>query len=629
MSTNWKRLTFGAIMLASLTLFLFGCGGGSGTPEAPALKQVSGVVAAPATGQPLANATVTAYAIGANGVVATTPLSMPATARSDAQGNYSLSIPAGYAGSVMIVATLPDGSQSVRTVIPSVAPDQTVIPAAMVSLATEMMVQFIIQNNAGSFTPANLQAAILVLEPFFGPNFPQIPPPATGSAPSTLQQNLLTITQAIDALLNPPAGQTGYTMSQLVSIVGGNISLGQGVVFTDLNTAIATIATNLIISGVVPGSYTPPVITPIPVPPPGTDTTPPAAPANLTATATASTVTLSWDPALAADGVTAYFIYRNGALFATVTAPATTYVDSGLAADTPFTYEVRARDAAGNLSSASAPVSVRTSTIPTFTISGTVTVDGVKPSAGLVVGITITGAGFGIAFTDADGNYTFSGARPGSYTITPVLQGFLFTPASQAVTITNADVTGVNFATVTPPGTVIGGITYPPGTVIGSVTYPTAVVIGGVTYPAGTVISFIAYPNATVIGGVTYPSGTVISSVGFPNAAVIGGITYPSGTVLGGTTYPTGTVVGGITYPDGVVIGGVTYPPGTVVGGIAFPPGAVVSGVSYPSGTIIGQVLYPGTTVIGGANYPAGSVSGTPVFPDALTAITVTITFPP
>jgi len=592
MSTNWKRLTFGAIMLASLTLFLFGCGGGSGpTPQVPVSKPVSGVVADPSTGLPLANAVVTAYAIGADGTVATTPLSVPV--RSDARGNYTLNIPFRNTGSVMIEATLPGGRQ-IRSVLPSVSATQSVPPPVMVGLATDMVTQYIEQNHAVSlFTLTNVQTAVLVLEPFFGTNFTQISPPATGTAPNRLQQDMITMTQAINLLTTTGINGNTYTIDQLVTVTAGNIAMGQGDALTDLNDALVQVSSNLISNGTLPGTYVPPTITPIPVPTPPTepDATPPSAPANVTATSTSSTVTLSWTPSPVADGVTAYLVYRNGVFIANVAAPTATYTDSGLPADTPFTYELRARDAASNLSAASNQVSIRTTVIPTFTISGTITVDGGKPPANLVVLITITGAGSGVAFTDADGNYSFTGARAGDYTITPSLQGFLFTPANRTVTVTNANVTGVDFATITPPGTVIGGVVYPDG-----------VVIGGVTYPPG-----------TIVGGITYPSGIVI-----------GGVTYPTATVAGNVTYPTGTVIGGITYPNGVVIGGIAYPPGTVVGGIAFPAGTVTGGVNFPGGTVIGTVDYPSGSVSGDITGPTGTVTGTPAVPDS-GAILVTL----
>jgi hypothetical protein len=69
-------------------------------------------------------------------------------------------------------------------------------------------------------------------------------------------------------------------------------------------------------------------------------------------------ITLAWQPATDNVGVTGYEVLRNGNVVGT--APATTFTDTGLASGTAFTYTVRARDAAGNLSPASAAVQAST-----------------------------------------------------------------------------------------------------------------------------------------------------------------------------------------------------------------------------------------------------------------------------
>lgn len=94
-----------------------------------------------------------------------------------------------------------------------------------------------------------------------------------------------------------------------------------------------------------------------------------------------------------------------------------------------------------------------------YSILGTV-VDG---SAVAFAGVTMTLSGPGLASpltatTDASGNYTFSALAVGDYTVTPsknsqynagshILTTYSFTPPNQPVTISNADFTGVNFAT--------------------------------------------------------------------------------------------------------------------------------------------------------------------------------------
>jgi len=59
--------------------------------------------------------------------------------------------------------------------------------------------------------------------------------------------------------------------------------------------------------------------------------------------------------------------------------------------------------------------------------------------------LTLSGAASQSTTADASGNYTFSGLANGSYTVTPSKTGFSFSPASQPVTISGANVTGVNF----------------------------------------------------------------------------------------------------------------------------------------------------------------------------------------
>ncbi len=504
MCTNWKRFTLKAIILASLSLFLYGCSGG-GTSDAPALREVRGVVSDSTGGKPFANAAVTAYAIDAAGNVSTTPLS--ATVQSDGQGNFILKIPEGYVGGIKFVATETTGTGTIAlsSVLPSVAPGQVVV----ISPATDMVSQYITANMGGSFTAENIQKATLVLEPFLGLNFTQIPPPLPGAALTPAQQQLVVMIQAINSLITPT-----NTIADMVTVnpATGIMHLGEGALFTALNAAIVASTADLIGAGVIPGTFTPPVIIPVPEPDP-TDVTAPSAPQNLKATPTASSITLSWDAATDNVGVTAYYVYRNNVLFSTVAAPTLTYTDTAVNAATSYTYEVKARDAAGNVSAGST-IPVTTLPILTYTISGRITSNGTGLSS---VFVAVSGSGTGVVLTDADGNYTFTGVRAGSYVITPTLIGFAFTPVNRPVDVTTASVTGMDFAAVPlTPGTVTGVTTYPDGTVTITTTYPDGTVTTLTTYPNGTVTIGITYPNGTVTTSTTYPNGTVTTSLVYP-----------------------------------------------------------------------------------------------------------------
>ena len=91
----------------------------------------------------------------------------------------------------------------------------------------------------------------------------------------------------------------------------------------------------------------------VPIP----DTTAPGAPSGLSAQVAAGGVTLTWLAASDNVGVTNYEILRNGATLATVGA-VTTFTDTTTAPGTTYSYQVRARDAAGNLSAPSSVVTV-------------------------------------------------------------------------------------------------------------------------------------------------------------------------------------------------------------------------------------------------------------------------------
>lgn len=95
----------------------------------------------------------------------------------------------------------------------------------------------------------------------------------------------------------------------------------------------------------------------------------------------------------------------------------------------------------------------------TYSISGTITSGG---SALAGVTVTMTGSGSTTTITDSSGNYSFSGAQNGNYTIAPAKTGFTFTPTTLAVTLNGANLTGQNFAaTAVSGGTTTGTIQLP------------------------------------------------------------------------------------------------------------------------------------------------------------------------
>ncbi|MBB2922241.1 glycoside hydrolase family 48 protein [Cellulomonas cellasea] len=90
------------------------------------------------------------------------------------------------------------------------------------------------------------------------------------------------------------------------------------------------------------------------------DTTPPSAPLGLVSPSqTTSSVALTWQPSTDDVAVTGYDVYRGTTRVGSITT--TSYSDTGLTANTAYSYTVRAKDAAGNVSTPSAALSVTTS----------------------------------------------------------------------------------------------------------------------------------------------------------------------------------------------------------------------------------------------------------------------------
>ena len=141
----------------------------------------------------------------------------------------------------------------------------------------------------------------------------------------------------------------------------------------------------------------------------------------------------------------------SGASTATVTADASgNYSFANLANGS---YTVVPSQSGFTFSPASQSVTVNNSSMagvnfsasaPTYSISGTV-----SGAGGSGATVSLTGTSTTTATADASGNYTFTDLANGSYTVTPSKSGFTFTPASTAVTVNNANITGVSFSTVT------------------------------------------------------------------------------------------------------------------------------------------------------------------------------------
>ncbi|KAB1990049.1 cellulase family glycosylhydrolase [Streptomyces triticiradicis] len=167
----------------------------------------------------------------------------------------------------------------------------------------------------------------------------------------------------------------------------------------------------------------------------GGDTTAPSTPTGLAVTGTtASSVSLSWKASTDDTGVTGYDVYRGTAKAGQVTG--TSFTDTGLTAGTRYDYTVRARDAAGNTSSASA--SVTATTTGAGGSSGCTAAYKVSSDwgSGFNADITVTNTG-----TSATRSWQVTWEWPGNQTISSMWNAS-YSQVGRTVTASNADHNG-------------------------------------------------------------------------------------------------------------------------------------------------------------------------------------------
>jgi len=174
-------------------------------------------------------------------------------------------------------------------------------------------------------------------------------------------------------------------------------------------------------------------------------TTVPAPPTGLSATAVSSSqIKLDWVDNT--NNETGYKIERKTgssgtyAQIGTVAANVTTFNDTTLSASTLYYYRVRATNNVGDSGYGNEANAVTPAN--SYSITGRISSGG-----SVLAGVTVTLSGNGSAATtsDSSGNFSFNGVRAGSYTLTPGMAGYVFTPATLAATITGANLSAMNF----------------------------------------------------------------------------------------------------------------------------------------------------------------------------------------
>ena len=106
---------------------------------------------------------------------------------------------------------------------------------------------------------------------------------------------------------------------------------------------------------------------------------------------------------------------------------------------TGYTFNPTSQNVTINSANVSVPVFTATAVATTYTISGTIS----PSAAGSGATVTLSGTASATTMANTSGNYSFTGLQNGSYTVTPSNSGYTFTP--QNVTVSGANLTGVNF----------------------------------------------------------------------------------------------------------------------------------------------------------------------------------------
>jgi fibronectin type 3 domain-containing protein len=156
------------------------------------------------------------------------------------------------------------------------------------------------------------------------------------------------------------------------------------------------------------------------------DSTPPSKPASLKVLLTGTAqIALDWPASTDNVGVTGYQVYRNSSLVATVTT--SNFLDDGLAANTTYSYYVRAIDAAGNQSLASAITSGKTvalGTGTTGTLVGVVYNAAGSPLSNVLASVTLANGSLKSQKTNASGVWQLPNLPLATYTVTLSLTGY-------------------------------------------------------------------------------------------------------------------------------------------------------------------------------------------------------------
>lgn len=157
-------------------------------------------------------------------------------------------------------------------------------------------------------------------------------------------------------------------------------------------------------------------------------------------------------------------------------------------------------------------------------------ISGSLGTAGSGAIVNLTGAASQSVVANGSGNYTFVGLYNGTYTVTPVKAGIVFSPTSRAVSIGGASASGVNFSTQAPTQT---------WSISGTLGQAGSGVSMSLTGPSSAVVSTDAAGNYTFTGLANGTYTVTPSKAGYTFSPVNRSVTISSANRTGQDFTPT------------------------------------------------------------------------------------------
>lgn len=230
-----------------------------------------------------------------------------------------------------------------------------------------------------------------------------------------------------------------------------------------------------------------------------------------------------------------------------------------------------------------------------FTLSGRVTENGAALT-GISIAISASNGEGTTVTTDAAGAYSLGGLVAGTYTINPTTRGFAYTPATQSVTISTANASGINFTAV-----------------------PAYHVSGFVLDGNGNGIPLQSVSNPQINPGITDASGAFTLNDVVPGTylLLIGNVDAPC-CFLPETVTVTNADVTGVIFKE--------LPP-VVITGLTFNPAMIGAGVVSTGTLTLASPAPPGGIVVNllDANSKAVKAPATLTIPEGVAGITFTV----